>query len=60
MAAKTKTNEFYEAIRSEHERLINVTEYGVQKFSDAWIKHKLAKKFFREVRTIEDIIFYRV
>ncbi|MBU2923039.1 hypothetical protein KO504_16945 [Winogradskyella psychrotolerans] len=60
MAVKPRTNEFYEAIRSEHERLINVKEYGVQKFSDHWIKQKLASKFFREVRTIEDVIFYRV
>lgn len=60
MAAKVKTNQFYEAVRKEHERLTNVTEYGVQKFSDEWIRRKLATSFFREVKTIEDIIFERV
>lgn len=60
MAAKNTTNQFYDTIRKEHERLTNVKEYGVQKFSDEWIRHKLASAFFREVKTIEDIIFQRV
>lgn len=60
MAAKQKTNEFYAAIRKEHERLTSVKEYGVQKFSDEYIRRKLASVFFREVKTIEDIIFQRV
>jgi len=60
MAAKLKTNQFYDAVRKEHDRLISVKEYGVQKFSDEWIRRKLAAVFFREVKTIEDIIFERV
>ncbi len=60
MAVRPRTNELYEAIRSEHERLINVKEYGVQKYSDGYILQKLASKFFREARTIENIIYYRV
>lgn len=60
MAAKRTTNQFYEAVRKEHERLTNVKEYGVQKFTDEWIRRKLAAAFFREVKTIEDIIFQRV
>lgn len=60
MAAKLTTNQFYDAVRKEHERLTNVTEYGVQKYNDEWIRRKLASVFFREVKTIEDIIFQRV
>ncbi|MFY0714110.1 hypothetical protein J1D01_10565 [Seonamhaeicola sp. NFXS20] len=60
MAAKNTTNQFYAAVRKEHERLTKVTEYGVQKYSDEWIRRKLASVFFREVKTIEDIIFERV
>ncbi len=60
MAAKHTTNQFYDAVRKEHERLTKVTEYGVQKYNDEWIRRKLATVFFREVKTIEDIIFQRV
>lgn len=60
MAAKITTNQFYEAVRKEHERLTNVYEFGVQKYNDEWIRRKLASVFFREVKTIEDIIFQRV
>jgi uncharacterized metal-binding protein len=60
MAAKQKTNEFYNSIRNEYDRLLKITEFGVQKYHDNWIKAKLADTFFREIKTIEDIIFYRV
>jgi hypothetical protein len=53
------TIRLYEAIRQEHQRLCNVKSFGVQKYSNAYIKHYLADKFFKTVKTIEDILFYK-
>jgi hypothetical protein len=57
---RDKTIQFYDAVRKEHDRLMSQKEFGVQKYSDSWIRQKLASMFFREVKTIEDIIFQRL
>ena len=60
MAKKSSTQELYDAVRKEHDKLTNIKEFGVQKYSDIWIKEKLSRVFFRSARTIDDIIFYRI
>ncbi|AOR29558.1 hypothetical protein FORMB_25410 [Formosa sp. Hel1_33_131] len=53
------TIRLYEAVREEHQRLCNVKSFGVQKYSNAYIKAALAKKFYKTTKTIEDILFYK-
>jgi len=57
---KDKTLKLYEAIRKEHDRLLHVKEFGVQKHTDGWIRNFLAEKFYKSTATIENIIFHRV
>lgn len=54
------TKELYKDIRQAYQDLSNIKEHGVQKHSDAWIRKTLAKKFYKNVSTIEAIIFHRV
>jgi len=56
MQRKT-TAELHEAIRAEHERLTNVKELGVQKYSNTWIRNKIAEKFFKSPVTIDNILW---
>lgn len=57
--AKETTLEVYKDIRKEWEKLYNTTEFGVKKYTDAWIFHKLAKLFYKSPKTIENIVFFR-
>jgi Mn-dependent DtxR family transcriptional regulator len=60
MAKKAITLKLYDDIRKEHDRLVSITEFGTQKYTDSWIRNTLAERFYKSVATIEDIIFYRV
>jgi hypothetical protein len=57
--AKESTIELYNDIRREYQKLTNITEFGVQKFTEAWIYNKLSKMFYKSPKTIENIVFYR-
>lgn len=57
---RQSTQRFYEAIRTEYRRLSEVTEYGKPKYSYERILAELSVRFFREEKTIENIIFNRV
>jgi hypothetical protein len=57
--AKESTKELYSDIRKEYERLTKITEFGVQKFTEAWIYNKLSKMFYKSPKTIENIVYYR-
>ena len=60
MAIKESTEQLYNAIRQEYNKLCGVKEHGVQKYSNAWILKNLATKYFKSSTTIENIIHYRV
>ncbi len=60
MAKKQTTEERYKQVKQEHEKLLNVTELGVQKYSDNYIIRVLAQKFFYSPKTIEKIIYSRI
>ena len=57
--AKETTLEVYKEIRKEWDKLNRKTEFGVKKYTDAWVFNKLAKMFYKSPKTIENIVFYR-
>ena len=57
---KPHTHKMYDDVRDEYKRLSEIKEFGVQKHSFDWIIAKVAEKFYRSPKTIENIIFNRV
>ena len=57
---KTRTQRFYDAIKSEYLKLRNVKKEGVRLYSDEYILQTVGNKFFRSPKTIENIVFNRV
>lgn len=60
MAVRPQTINLYQAIRSEFERLSNIKEFGVTKYSTDWMLHYVAHKYFKSPKTVENIVFNRV
>ncbi len=60
MAKKETTREFYKEIRESYQKLRNVREFGERKFTEKYIMERLAKKFRRAPKTLENIIYHRV
>lgn len=59
-AVKRTTHLFYEHVKEEHLKLVNIKEDGVSIYSQEYILQKLAKRFYRSPKTIENIVFNRV
>ena len=57
MATRQRTIEQHEAIRREYCKLSQVKEFGVAKYSNAWIMNKVAQIFYKSPHTIERIVF---
>lgn len=57
---KANTIRLHNDIRKEFEHLSNIKEYGVQKYSTAYILNKISEKFYKSPKTIENIVFNRV
>jgi len=57
---KSRTRAFYEDVKREYLRLRNIKKNGVRLYSDEYILHKVAEKFYRSPKTIENIVFNRV
>jgi len=57
--ARPQTIKQHQAIKAEFERLSNIREFGVMKYSTEWIINKLAEQFFKSPKTIENIVFNR-
>lgn len=60
MAVRPQTIKLHQDIKSEFDKLSNVREFGVQKHSVEWILNKVAEKFYKSPKTIENIVFNRV
>lgn len=55
------TQSLYDAIRRDYESMSRKDEqYGVRKYSDAYIFETLGRRYFRSAKTIENIVFHRV
>lgn len=55
--AKETTRELYRAIRQDYNKLSELREFGAKKHTLAWVLGKLAKKYYKSPRTIENIVF---
>jgi len=59
MAVREQTIRLHLAIKDEFERLSSIQEYGVPKYSTDYVLNKVADKFFKSAKTVENIVFGR-
>lgn len=59
MAVREQTLRLHQSIKDEFDRLSNVKEYGVSKYTNQYILNKIADKFYKSPKTIENIVFGR-
>mgnify|MGYP001604094828 FL=1 len=59
MAAKLNTIRLHQDIKKEFDKLSQIEEYGVRKFSIEFILNKVAHEFYKSPKTIENIVFNR-
>lgn len=57
MAVRQQTILLHNAIRDDFNKLINVKEFGVSKYSIHYVLEKVAHKYYKSSRTIENIVF---
>ncbi|WP_392419391.1 hypothetical protein ACF3OE_06455 [Capnocytophaga canis] len=60
MTRTERTQLFYAKIRSEYQRWSAISENGRTKYTQGYIISKIAEKYLRSQRTIENIIYHRV
>lgn len=60
MTRAERTQLFYAKIRKEYERWGAICENGRAKYTQSYIISKIAEKYLRSERTIENIIYHRV
>ena len=58
--ARELTDRLYHDIKHDFDKFSNVKEFGVQKYSMAWVLAKIADKYYKSPKTIENIVFNRV
>ncbi|MBF7093639.1 hypothetical protein IUY40_19130 [Flavobacterium sp. ALJ2] len=51
------TKRLYEDVKKDYLKLSDVKEFNVKKYTDAWIFAKLGQRYYKAVRTIENIVF---
>lgn len=56
---KPTTAKMYEAIKDDFYKMSEIVEYGVKKYTTAYIMNKLAEKYYKSPKTIENIVFER-
>ena len=59
MAAKETTIRLHQDIKKEFDKLTQVKEHGVRKYSIEYILQEVAHKFYKSPKTIENIVFNR-
>lgn len=60
MAVKANTVRLHLDIKKEFDKMSNVREFGVQKYSTDYILNFVATKYYRSAKTVENIVFNRV
>lgn len=50
----------YKDIREAYQKMKDVKEFGVQKYTNEYITRKVAHKFYKTPITVENIIYHRV
>ena len=59
MPVKDSTKKLHSDIRREFHKLASIREFGQKKYTDSWIRAKLAAKYYKSTVTIEHIVFFR-
>lgn len=59
MATKQSTIRLHDDIRKEFQKMSDIKEYGVPKYTSAYIMNVIADKFYKSPKTIENIVFNR-
>ena len=59
MAVRKSTIRLHTDIKKDFDKMSNIQEYGVQKFTTAYILNHIAKKYYKSAKTIENIVFNR-
>lgn len=57
---KIDTERLYKDIKKDFTMLSSVKEFGVKKFSLEYVLAKVANKYYKSPKTIENIVFNRV
>ncbi|SHG33191.1 hypothetical protein [Flavobacterium johnsoniae] len=60
MGVKQNTVRLHQDIKREFEKMSNIREFGVKKYSTEYVLKVVAKKYYRAVKTVENIVFNRV
>jgi hypothetical protein len=60
MAVKPNTIRLHQDIKKEFDKMSNIREFGVQKYSTDYILNCIAAKYYRAAKTVENIVFNRV
>jgi hypothetical protein len=60
MIPRDTTERLYQDIKKDFDKLSAVREFGVQKFTNDWILAKLGHQYYKQPKTIENIVFNRV
>lgn len=59
MAVRQSTIRNHTDIKKEFDKLSNIREFGVRKYSMEFCINKLAQQFYKSPKTIENIVFNR-
>lgn len=59
MAVREQTLRLHNAIKEDFDKLSNIKEYGVEKYTTQYKLNKIAEKYFKSAKTIENIVFNR-
>lgn len=59
MAVRTNTSRQHADIKKDFEKLSNIREYGVQKFTTTYCLHRVAEEYYKSAKTVENIVFGR-
>lgn len=57
---KTDTERLYKDVKKDFSTLSGVKEFGVKKFSVEYVLAKVANKYYKSPKTIENIVFNRI
>ncbi len=57
MIRKENTRRLYADIRTAYDDLSKEVEFGARKYTDDYIIKRLAHRFYKSVRTIQNIVY---
>lgn len=59
MSVKTSTIRMHNDIKKDFDKLSDIKEFGVKKYSTDYVLNKIADKYYKSAKTVENIVFNR-